>query len=100
MSASEIAEQVNLPASPGWRRINGLEKAGLIMRKVASLDAEKLGLGLVVFARARMAKADEASLQSFEDGVRGLAEVVECYTVTGSADYFLLTENTGRLSRI
>jgi Lrp/AsnC family transcriptional regulator len=89
LTAAEIAVQVNLSPSPCWRRINRLEKEGLITKKVALLDAEKLGLGLVVFARIRLSKNDEASLQSFEDGVRGFAEVVECYTVTGSADYFL-----------
>jgi Lrp/AsnC family transcriptional regulator len=89
LTAAEIAVQVNLSPSPCWRRINRLEKEGLITKKVALLDAEKLGLGLVVFARIRLSKNDEASLQSFEDSVRGFAEVVECYTVTGSADYFL-----------
>jgi Lrp/AsnC family transcriptional regulator len=89
LTAAQIAEQVNLSASPCWRRINRLEKAGLIARKVALLDPEKLGLGLVVFARIRLSKNDEASLERFESQVRGLAEVVECYTVTGSADYFL-----------
>jgi Lrp/AsnC family transcriptional regulator len=89
LTAAQIAEQVNLSASPCWRRINRLEKAGLIDRKVALLDPEKLGLGLVVFARIRLSKNDEASLQRFETQVRGFAEVVECYTVTGSADYFL-----------
>jgi len=53
------------------------------------LNAEKLGLGLVIFARIRLSRNDEASLQSFEASVRGFAEVVECYTVTGAADYFL-----------
>jgi Lrp/AsnC family transcriptional regulator len=89
LTAAETAVQVNLSPSPCWRRINRLEKEGLITKKVALLDAEKLGLGLVVFARIRLSRNDEASLQSFEDSVRGFAEVVECYTVTGSADYFL-----------
>ena len=89
LTAAQIAVQVNLSASPCWRRINRLEAAGLIEKKVALLDAEKLGLGLVVFARIRLAKNDEASLEIFESQMRDLAEVVECYTVTGSADYFL-----------
>ena len=89
LTAAQVAEQVNLSASPCWRRINRLEKAGLIDRRVALLDPEKLGLGLVVFARIRLSKNDEASLEAFEERVRVFAEVVECYTVTGSADYFL-----------
>ncbi len=89
LTAAEIADQVNLSASPCWRRINRLEQEGLIQKKVALLDAERLGLGLVVFARIRLEKNDEVSLNAFEEQVRAFAEVVECYTVTGSADYFL-----------
>jgi Lrp/AsnC family transcriptional regulator len=89
LTAAEIAEQVNLSVSPCWRRIYRLEKEGLIRKKVALLYAEKLGLGLVVFARIRLAKNDEASLHRFKECMRGFAEVVECYTVTAAADYFL-----------
>ena len=89
LTAAEIAEQVNLSASPCWRRINRLEQEGIIEKKVALLNAEKLGLGLVIFSRISLAKNDESSLQDFEQRVREYAEVVECYTVTGSADYFL-----------
>ena len=47
LTAAEIAEQVNLSASPCWRRINRLEKEGFIDRKVALLNIEKLGMGLL-----------------------------------------------------
>ena len=89
LTAAEIAEQVNLSASPCWRRINRLEQDGIIEKKVALVNAEKLGLGLVVFARISLTKNDEASLQDFEQRVSRYPEVVECYTVTGSADYHL-----------
>jgi len=89
LTAAEIAEQVNLSASPCWRRINRLEQEGLIEKKVALLSAEKLGMGLVIFSRISLAKNDETSLHDFEERVRQYPEVVECYTVTGSADYFL-----------
>jgi len=88
-TAAEIAERVNLSVSPCWRRISRLEKAGVIEKKVALLDAEKLGMGLVVFSRISLTKNDEPSLHEFEERVRRFPEVVECYTVTGSADYFL-----------
>jgi Lrp/AsnC family transcriptional regulator len=86
---AEIAEQVNLSVSPCWRRINRLEKEGVIGKKVALLNAEKLGMGLVIFARISLSQNDEASLHTFEERVRQFPEVVECYTVTGTADYFL-----------
>ncbi len=89
LTAAEIAEQVNLSVSPCWRRINRLEKEGVIAKKVALLDAEKLGMGLVIFSRISLSKNDESSLHTFEEQVRQYPEVVECYTVTGAADYFL-----------
>jgi len=89
LTAAEIAEHVNLSTAPCGRRINRLEQEGLIQKRVALHDAQRLGLGLVVFARIRLAKNDEVSLHGFEEQVRAFAEVVECYTVTGSADYFL-----------
>ncbi len=89
LTAAEIAERVNLSTSPCWRRINRLEKEGVIQKKVALLDSEKLGMGLVVFSRISLSKNDESSLYQFEERVRRFPEVVECYTVTGSADYFL-----------
>ena len=89
LTAAEIAERVNLSASPCWRRINRLEKEGVIEKKVALLNAEKLGLGMVIFSRISLSINDELSLQSFEERVRNFPEVVECHTVTGSADYFL-----------
>ena len=89
LTAAEIAEQVNLSTSPCWRRISRLEKEGVIEKKVALLDAEKLGMGLVIFSRISLAKNDEPSLHDFEERIRRFPEVVECYTVTGSADYHL-----------
>ncbi len=89
LTAAEIAEQVNLSVSPCWRRINRLEKEGVIEKEVALLNAEKLGMGLVIFARISLSQNDEASLHTFEERVRRFPEVVECYTVTGAADYFL-----------
>ncbi len=89
LTAAEIAEQVNLSVSPCWRRINRLEQEGYIEKKVALLNAEKLGLGLVIFARISLTRNDEKSLHDFETRVRDYPEVVECYTVTGTADYFL-----------
>lgn len=89
LTAAEIAEQVNLSVSPCWRRISRLQKEGVIEREVALLNAEKLGMGLVIFARISLSQNDEASLHTFEERVRQFPEVVECYTVTGTADYFL-----------
>jgi Lrp/AsnC family transcriptional regulator len=65
LTAAEVAERINLSTSPCWRRISRLEKAGLIEKKVALLNAEKLGMDLVVFSRISLSKNDELSLEAF-----------------------------------
>ncbi len=89
LSAQEIATQVNLSTTPCWRRMNRMEKEGIIRSKVALLDADKLGMQMVTFVSISLTRNDEDSLEAFEEQVRQFPEIVECYTVTGTMDYFL-----------
>jgi Lrp/AsnC family transcriptional regulator len=75
--------------SPCWRRINRLEQAGLIKRRVALLDREALGMDVVVFATVNLTQTGRQNLLAFEEEVERHAEVVECYTMTGIWDYIL-----------
>jgi Lrp/AsnC family transcriptional regulator len=89
LTAAEIAEQVSLSPSPCWRRIQRMEKEGYIEKRVALLNGERLGLGVVIFASISLSANDEQSLENFEAEIQQFPEVVECYTVTGTMDYFL-----------
>jgi len=89
LSAQEIAAQVNLSTTPCWRRMNRMEQTGVIRSKVALLDADKLGMQMVTFVSISLTRNDEDSLEAFEEQVRQFPEIVECYTVTGTMDYFL-----------
>jgi Lrp/AsnC family transcriptional regulator len=89
LSAAEIAERVGLSQSPCWRRINRLEEGGLIRKRVALLDGERLGLDLVVFIMVSLTAHGRQSLAEFEEAIRQLPEVTECYTITGTMDYML-----------
>ena len=53
LAVAEIAERVGLSTTPCWRRIQNLEKSGVIRRRVALLDADKLNCGVTVFVRLR-----------------------------------------------
>ena len=72
-----------------WRRLNELEKAGVIRRRVALLDPKKAGAGLCVFATVSLTDHSEASVAAFARLVQGHGEVLECHAVTGTADYIL-----------
>jgi len=88
-SSSEVAEQLNMSQSPCWRRINRLEKEGVIEKNVAVLNREALGMDLVAFTTINLSQAGRENLEMFEQAVTTLEEVVECYTMTGAWDYML-----------
>ncbi len=89
LSAAEIAEKVDLTTSTCWRRISRLEEAGVIRNRVALLDREKVGLAVTVFSRVKLATQGRDALSKFEQAVRELPEVVECYTLMGDSDFLL-----------
>jgi len=89
MSAAEIADRVGLTQPPCWRRIKRLEEAGIIQRRVALLDQRKLGLNVTVFARIKLSAHGKKSLPEFEEQIRDLPEVLECFTVMGDYDFLL-----------
>jgi Lrp/AsnC family transcriptional regulator, cysteine-sensing transcriptional activator len=89
-STNEIADHVGLSASPCWRRISLLEQQGVIRRRVALLDREKLGLGVTVVVQVRLTTHGRQSLVAFEERVRELPEVTQCFTVMGAIDFVLI----------
>jgi Lrp/AsnC family transcriptional regulator len=89
LSVAEVAERVGLSASPCWRRIKRLEDAGLILKRVTLLNAEKLGLDFEVYAIVKLNLPSSENLVVFETAVAGWAEVVQCATITGREDYVL-----------
>ena len=89
LSSGDIADRINLSQSPCWRRINRIEKSGLIKKRVALLDRSLLGMEVVVFASVKLTTAARQNLDSFEIEMRNQAEVQECYTIAGIWDYML-----------
>lgn len=89
LTTAELAEKVGLSQSPCWRRVCRLEEAGLIKKRVALLDPERLGLGVVVFTSVNLSSHHGSALADFETQVAQFPEVVECYTMTGTMDYML-----------
>ena len=89
LTTQEIADRINMSQSPCWRRINRLEQQGFIAQKVTLLDREKLGMDVVVFATVNLSKQGWDNLEEFEQEVRVLPEVMECYTMAGTWDYML-----------
>jgi Lrp/AsnC family transcriptional regulator len=89
LSAAEIAERLSLTTSTCWRRIGRLEKLGIIKKRVALLDREKLGLSVLVFSHVKVAGHGREALLRFEQAVRAHPEILECYTMMGETDFLL-----------
>lgn len=89
LSVAEIAERVSLSQNACWRRIRRLEEEGVIRRRVALLDPDKLEAGMTVFVSVRTAEHSAAWLADFAAAVSDIPEVVEFYRMAGEIDYLL-----------
>ncbi len=89
LTNADLAEKVFLSPSPCLRRVRDLEQAGLIKRYVTLLDPLKLGLTVSVFIQVSLEKQMRGALDIFENSVLTRDEVMECYLMTGDADYLL-----------
>lgn len=89
ISMVELGEHVGLSHTPCWRRVKRLEDAGIIRKRVALLDPQRLDLSVSVFAAISIKRHDETSLARFEKAVQSIDEIVECHTVSGDRDFLL-----------
>ena len=88
-SLAELAEIAGLSPTPCWRRVQNLEKAGVIKGRVALLDAEKLNVGTTVFVRIKTNQHNYEWLEQFAKAISEIDEVVEFYRMSGDIDYLL-----------
>jgi Lrp/AsnC family transcriptional regulator len=89
LALSEIAARVGLSPTPCWRRIRLLEKSGIIRRRVALLDPDKLNVGVTVFVSIRTSRHNIEWLEKFAAAVSDIPEIVEVYRMSGEVDYLL-----------
>ena len=89
IAVHEVGERVGLSSNACWRRIKRLEEAGVIARRVALLDPERLGLATTVFVAVRTNRHDPEWLAAFSRGVAAIDEVIECHRMAGDVDYLL-----------
>ncbi len=85
----QLAEAVGLSPSPCLRRVRELEEQGVIQRYVTLLNPAPIGLPVSVFVNVTLERQVELALDRFEKAILGRPEVMECYLMTGDADYLL-----------
>ncbi len=89
LSVAEIGDRVGLSSTPCWKRIQRLEADGIILRRVALVDQNKIGLGITVFVSVESSDHSEAWLKKFAEAVSAMPEVMEFYRMAGDVDYML-----------
>lgn len=94
LSIAQLAEQVGLSPTPCWKRIQRLETDGLIMRRVALVAPERVGLGLTVFVAIEAGDHSPAWLERFAAAIQAMPEVMEAHRMAGDVDYMLRVVTT------
>ena len=89
LSVAEIGDRVGLSSTPCWKRIQRLEADGVIIKRVALVDQNKIGLGISVFVSVESSDHSDAWLKKFAEAVSAMPEVMEFYRMAGDVDYML-----------
>jgi Lrp/AsnC family transcriptional regulator len=89
LSVAEIGQRVGLSSTPCWKRLQRLEADGVILRRVALIDPDKIGLGITVFVSIETNDHSQDWLKKFAEVVGAMPEVMEFYRMAGDVDYML-----------
>lgn len=89
LSVAEVGQRVGLSSTPCWKRIQKLEAEGVIKKRVALVDPDKIGLGLSVFVSIETEDHSQDWLDRFANLVSAMPEVMEFYRMAGDVDYML-----------
>ncbi|WP_417460932.1 Lrp/AsnC family transcriptional regulator [Kordiimonas sp.] len=89
LSNVELARHVGLSESACLRRVKNLDEKGVITHYAAHLNAASVGLPGSVFVRVSLVDQQEEKLRTFEESVRSVPEVMECYLMSGDVDYMI-----------
>jgi Lrp/AsnC family transcriptional regulator len=89
LSVAEVGQRVGLSSTPCWKRLQRLEADGVIMRRVALVNPDKIGLGITVFVSVETGDHSQDWLNRFAEVVGGMPEVMEFYRMAGDVDYML-----------
>ncbi|EKM0376017.1 Lrp/AsnC family transcriptional regulator [Cronobacter turicensis] len=89
LSLQALADAVNLTTTPCWKRLRRLEDDGYIIKRVALLDSEKLGLGLTAFMLIKTQHHSSDWYSQFVAVVEEMPEVLGFWRMAGEYDYLM-----------
>ncbi len=89
LPVADVARRVNLSQTPCWRRIQKLTDEGVILRRVALVNPDAIGLGLTVFVEIESGDHSKEWTERFSNALSELPEIMEIYRMAGEVDYLL-----------
>ena len=89
LSIESIASKVHLSSTPCWKRIRRLENDGVIEKRVALLNPDKVGVGVTVFVAVKTNQHNRKWLDNFASSVEDMPEILDFYRMSGEIDYLL-----------
>ncbi|ATG40875.1 Lrp/AsnC family transcriptional regulator [Phaeobacter piscinae] len=92
ISNLELADRVGLSPSACLRRVQDLERSGVITGYRAVLNRQALGVGFVTYIGVGLGEHTKEAQEAFEIAMRRAPEVVECHNITGTIEYLLRVE--------
>ena len=84
-----IAKKIGLSTTPCFNRIKKLEEDGVIKKRVALIDHNKINLPVIIFLSISVAAHNEEWLEDFIHKIKNYEEIVEMYRLTGDTDYLI-----------
>jgi Lrp/AsnC family leucine-responsive transcriptional regulator len=85
-----LAEKIGLSAPACSRRVARLHEKGIIVRNVSIVDPQKVGKVVKVVIAVTLAVRQKESIEEFQYKVRQRSEVLQCYMIAGSIDFFVV----------
>ena len=95
LSRQELAERSGMSVSTLWRKVQDLDASGVVLKNVALLDPDAVGLPVCVFVFVDLGDYQKDNQIAFETFVERSPEIMECFAVTGSHDYILIVRTAG-----
>jgi Lrp/AsnC family leucine-responsive transcriptional regulator len=89
ISNQQLADEVGLSSAACWRRVKALEEQGVIRTYAALLDPDKVEKGLCVLVMVSLLRHSVDHTHNFEQAMKACPEVLQCYAITGNADFVL-----------
>jgi Lrp/AsnC family leucine-responsive transcriptional regulator len=86
----QLSMEIGLSPAPTLERVKKLEGAKLIRGYYTQLDNEALGIGISAIIQITLTRQIENAISNFKNEINKIPEIMECYQVTGNADYVLI----------